>query len=262
MRLPSTRTLYPTGLLLLTAATGTIDAVSYLALDRVFTGNMTGNVLFIGFALAGVDNIPLLNNAVALTGFVLGSILGARIVGRGHAPGLPRVSAWLLAAGCVLAALLATAWAITTTLGTPGQLTVTALLAGLMGAQVAAVKPVGNVDITTIVVTSTLANLSRDSRLAGGRQPTPHAARDRFLAVVAMGVGATVGAFAIRWTSGPVALGAATTIFALGTAVLVLGRVAQRRDGAPADRTARLENSFEASPYAASSSGMLDRTRA
>jgi uncharacterized membrane protein YoaK (UPF0700 family) len=168
MRLPSPHTLYPTGLLLLTAATGTIDSVSYLALDRVFTGNMTGNVLFIGFALAGVDNIPLLNNAIALAGFVLGSILGARIVGRGHAPGLPRVSAWLLAAGCVLAALLATAWAVTTTLGTPGQLAVTALLAGLMGAQVAAVKPVGNVDITTIGVTSTVRRSVRSR--SGGRQ--------------------------------------------------------------------------------------------
>ncbi|HEX5333069.1 MAG TPA: YoaK family protein [Cellulomonas sp.] len=260
MRLPSPRTLYPAGLLILTAATGTIDAVSYLALDRVFTGNMTGNVLFIGFALAGVDHIPLLNNAIALAGFVLGSILGARVVGHEHPRGLPRVSAWLLATGCVLAALLATAWALTSTLGTPAQLIVTALLAGLMGAQVAAVKPVGNVDITTIVVTSTLANLSRDSRLAGGRQPTRHAARDRLLAVIAMGIGATVGAGAIRWTSGPVALGAATAVFALGTAVLILGRVAQRRADEPSTPTA--ENSRATSSYAASSSGMLDRTRA
>ena len=42
---------FVTGLLLLTASTGCIDAVSYLALDKVFTGNMTGNVLFIGFSL-------------------------------------------------------------------------------------------------------------------------------------------------------------------------------------------------------------------
>ena len=40
-------------LLLLTTATGAIDAVSYLGLDRVFTGNMTGNVLFLGFAFHG-----------------------------------------------------------------------------------------------------------------------------------------------------------------------------------------------------------------
>jgi len=45
---------YSAALLILTAATGAIDGVSYLALDRVFTGNMTGNVLFIGFGLVGV----------------------------------------------------------------------------------------------------------------------------------------------------------------------------------------------------------------
>lgn len=64
---------FTVGLLLLTGATGVVDAVSYLALDRVFTGNMTGNVLFLGFAIAGVPGIPFLNNAIALFGFVVGS---------------------------------------------------------------------------------------------------------------------------------------------------------------------------------------------
>ncbi len=42
-------------LLVLTAATGLIDAVSYLALGHVFTANMTGNVVFLAFAVAGAD---------------------------------------------------------------------------------------------------------------------------------------------------------------------------------------------------------------
>ncbi len=46
------------GLLLLTLATGVVDAVSYLTLDQVFTGNMTGNVLFVGFAATGAGGIP------------------------------------------------------------------------------------------------------------------------------------------------------------------------------------------------------------
>ena len=62
---------YTLGLLILTASTGTIDAVSYLALDRVFTGNMTGNVLFLGFGLVGVGNVPFVNNAIALLGLSL-----------------------------------------------------------------------------------------------------------------------------------------------------------------------------------------------
>ena len=43
----------PAVLVGLTAVTGLVDAVSYLALGHVFTANMTGNVVFLGFALAG-----------------------------------------------------------------------------------------------------------------------------------------------------------------------------------------------------------------
>jgi uncharacterized membrane protein YoaK (UPF0700 family) len=41
----------PALLLTLTIATGVVDAVSILALGRVFIANMTGNVVFVGFAL-------------------------------------------------------------------------------------------------------------------------------------------------------------------------------------------------------------------
>jgi hypothetical protein len=40
-------------LLALTFTTGLVDAVSYLALGRVFTANMTGNVVLLGFGIAG-----------------------------------------------------------------------------------------------------------------------------------------------------------------------------------------------------------------
>src|SRR3954471_22385793 len=101
---------YVTALLILTAATGAIDGVSYLALDRVFTGNMTGNVLFIGFALVGVPGIPFLNNAIALLGFIVGSIVSGRIVGRKHPQGLPSASAAVLASGVVLLVVLGISW--------------------------------------------------------------------------------------------------------------------------------------------------------
>jgi uncharacterized membrane protein YoaK (UPF0700 family) len=130
---------------------------------------------------------------------------------------------------------LAIAWRRMGDLELGALLTVTGLLAALMGAQVAAVKPIGNTDITTIVVTSTLANLTRDSRLGGGRQAR-RAATDRLLAIVAMGAGAGVGAAAIRWADGSAALLVATAVFALGTGALVLGRLSQRRgERAPRD---------------------------
>jgi uncharacterized membrane protein YoaK (UPF0700 family) len=210
---------YTAGLLFLTASTGAIDANSYLALDHVFTGNMTGNVLFIGFALVGVKGIPFLNNAIALLGFVVGSILGGRIVGRGHAKGFPRVSALVLLGGGILALLLATGWTLLGTLTQPVLLVLTFLLAIVMGCQVSAVKPIGNSDLTTIVVTNTLANLARDSRLAGGGHENW---APRLLAVIAMGAGAAIGALIIHLTQGSIALYAAMVLYLAGLVILVL----------------------------------------
>jgi uncharacterized membrane protein YoaK (UPF0700 family) len=45
-------------LVALTVTTGLIDAVSVLGLGRVFTANMTGNIVFLGFGLAGVPGSP------------------------------------------------------------------------------------------------------------------------------------------------------------------------------------------------------------
>ena len=46
-------------LLFLTAATGLIDGASYLALGHVFTANMTGNVVFLAFAIAGAPGLSI-----------------------------------------------------------------------------------------------------------------------------------------------------------------------------------------------------------
>ncbi len=50
----------PPALLVLTGVTGLVDAVSFLGLGHIFTANMTGNVVFLGFAAAGVSHPPLL----------------------------------------------------------------------------------------------------------------------------------------------------------------------------------------------------------
>jgi uncharacterized membrane protein YoaK (UPF0700 family) len=196
-----------------------IDADSYLALDRVFTGNMTGNVLFIGFALVGVAGIPFFNNLIALLGFVTGSIVGGRIVGSGHAKGLPRVSAVLLLSGGLLGLAIATTWTIVGHLDQPLLLVLTFLLAAVMGSQVSAVKPIGNSDVTTIVVTNTLANLARDSKLAGG---VGERWAPRLLAILAMGLGAALGALVIHLSEGSIALYCAMILYIAGLVTLVL----------------------------------------
>ncbi|WP_310889752.1 YoaK family protein [Clavibacter capsici] len=99
---------YIAALLVLTAATGAIDGVSYLALDRVFTGNMTGNVIFIGFGLVGVAGVPVLNNVVALLAFMAGAVLAARITCRAPTDlRLPRSAVGILVTGTVATFALA-----------------------------------------------------------------------------------------------------------------------------------------------------------
>src|SRR5437588_1898837 len=69
-------------LLALTAVTGLVDAASYLGLGHVFTANMTGNVVFLSFALAGAPGLSIPRCSAALAGFYLGALLGGGLAVR------------------------------------------------------------------------------------------------------------------------------------------------------------------------------------
>ncbi|MHA6760891.1 YoaK family protein [Streptacidiphilus sp. PAMC 29251] len=69
----------PPLLLTLTLVTGLVDAFSYLVLGRVFVANMTGNVIFIAFSLAGSPDFSLSASVVALLSFAAGAVLGGRL---------------------------------------------------------------------------------------------------------------------------------------------------------------------------------------
>jgi uncharacterized membrane protein YoaK (UPF0700 family) len=53
-------------LLTLTFVSGLIDAASFIAMGHVFTANMTGNVVFLAFAFAGVPGLSVVRSTVAL----------------------------------------------------------------------------------------------------------------------------------------------------------------------------------------------------
>src|SRR6185437_8335032 len=72
----------PPLLIAMTIVTGLVDAFSYLVLGHVFVANMTGNVVFLGFAVAGAQGFSIPASLVALVAFGVGSILGGRIVAR------------------------------------------------------------------------------------------------------------------------------------------------------------------------------------
>ncbi|WP_375425609.1 YoaK family protein [uncultured Friedmanniella sp.] len=226
---------YAAGLLILTAATGALDAVSYLALDRVFTGNMTGNVLFVAFGLVGVEGIPVVNNLVALLTFALGAALGSRLTRSASGPvRLPLRALLIVLVDTVAVLVLALVWLALGEISRPTMIVLTGLLALLLGAQAAAVRHIGLRDLSTVVVTMTLVNLAADSRLAGGAAV---AWSRRIGALLTMGLGALASAVVVHHLGGPYALLLAGVVMAVAAAVLgrARGRDAQLALGRAAD---------------------------
>ena len=197
-------------MLVLTVLTGVVDAVSILTLGRVFVANMTGNVAFIGFALAPASGFSLSASLSGLAGFLVGAAAGGVLVERRGAHRgrlLTLVAAGELA--LVLVALLATALA-GPHLGTGDKVAIAAVLALAMGAQNAAVRQLKVFDLTTTVLTMTLTGLASDLH-----QGDPFAVVRRLLAVGAMLAGAFAGALLVLEASKVAALGLAAALLAL-----------------------------------------------
>jgi uncharacterized membrane protein YoaK (UPF0700 family) len=189
----------PWVLSVLTVTTGLVDAVSVLGLGRVFTANMTGNVVFLGFAAAGVPGFSIARAVVSLAGFVVGAVLGGRL-------GVMMVGVarrrWLLTvagveAGLVwVAAWVAIGYDLVTFTPVPTLYALIVLTAVAMGLRNATVRRLAVPDLTTTVLTLTLTGLAADSTLAGGRNPR---LGRRLTAVLAIGAGSAVGAGLVSW---------------------------------------------------------------
>src|SRR5467141_2795770 len=90
---PTTEKVIPYALLGMTAVTGLVDAVSFLSLGRVFTANMTGNVVILAFATARVPGLSIVYSLTALLSFLVGAIFGGRIMARAGADSQIRFAA-------------------------------------------------------------------------------------------------------------------------------------------------------------------------
>jgi uncharacterized membrane protein YoaK (UPF0700 family) len=184
----------PVVLVALTVVTGVVDAVSYLALGHVFVANMTGNVVFLGFALAGAPGLSAPASLTALGSFLLGALAGGRIaIWSGEHRGRHLRTATTIAATSVLLAA-----ALAAIFGQPvseaARYALIVPLAIAMGIQNATARRLGVPDLTTTVLTLTLTGIAADSRLAGGTGG--HPAR-RLIAVTAMFAGALLGALLV-----------------------------------------------------------------
>jgi uncharacterized membrane protein YoaK (UPF0700 family) len=190
----------PSVLLGLTAVTGLVDAVSYLALGHVFTANMTGNVVFLGFAVAGAQGLSVTRSGTAVAAFFVGAVIGGRMSARMSAG---RRDRWTGSAFGAEAALFLAAMAVALgpgsgLAGDPTRLYAVIVLTGLaMGIRNATVRKLAVPDLTTTVLTLTLTGLAADSALAGGSNP---GWRRRVASVAAMFAGAVVGAWLLGYS--------------------------------------------------------------
>ncbi|TYB46732.1 DUF1275 family protein [Actinomadura chibensis] len=156
-------------LVLLTFGAGTTDAVGFLGMEKVFTANMTGNIVLFGLAAGDAHGADLVRCGAATLAFALGLLAGFAVAGR-PAPGRvwpPRVTAVL---GVVLAlqAVFLAGWALSGAGPRGGALVaLIALSSAAMGAQTAAARSLAADGITTTFVTGTLTSMM--GALAVGR---------------------------------------------------------------------------------------------
>jgi uncharacterized membrane protein YoaK (UPF0700 family) len=174
----------------LTMVSGIVDAVSYLGLGRVFTANMTGNVVLVGFGIVGAPGFSVAASLCALGFFVVGAIGGGRIALRIRAHRSLLLTAISLEFGFTAVATIIAATVAVIGAGWP-RYTVIAVLSFSMGIRNSVVRRMGVADMTTTVVTTTLTGLATDSSLAGGKNPN---AVNRATSVICMFVGALIGA--------------------------------------------------------------------
>lgn len=202
-------------LLLLSATTGMVDAASILGMDKVFTANMTGNIVFAAFAAVGAEGFHMPYYLAALAAFMAGAAIAGRIW-RLSPKG--RLSHWLVIAAMVESALLVLAGGLAMLFETNGlrhaafMPVLIALTAGAMGFRNAVVRQLKVPDLSTTVLTLTITGIASDSRLTGGDGANEGI---RLAAVCMIFAGAAAGAALV------IAVGLGPTLLMSGLLVLL-----------------------------------------
>ncbi|MGA2431917.1 MAG: YoaK family protein [Acidimicrobiales bacterium] len=184
----------PSLLVVMTVVTGLVDAFSYLVLGHVFVANMTGNVVFLGFALAGAPGFSITASLAAVAAFVLGAGIGGRLYanGRAHRATLlyraSAIQAVFLLVGMVLAL------GVTFPANGGYRYALIGVMGVAMGIQNATARKLAVPDLTTTVLTLTITGMVAD---VGDVQSVGVANTRRLIAVLSMFVGGLVGAILV-----------------------------------------------------------------
>jgi uncharacterized membrane protein YoaK (UPF0700 family) len=205
-------------LLALTVLAGVVDATSILRLGHVFVATMTGNLVFLGLAAAGAKGFAVGTSALAVGGFVVGVLIGARACRaassqRGLAlRNVLGVKLWLGGAVTVIAILTGPHFPV----GSRDAMLI--LLAMSMGAQLAAFRYLKVPDLLIVVLTMTITGALTEH----GHGWTEPAMLRRGLALLAFAVGALSGALLI------LNLGVAAAL-SFGLAIIIATTIAAHR---------------------------------
>jgi uncharacterized membrane protein YoaK (UPF0700 family) len=216
----------PPLLITLTIVTGLVDSFSYLVLGHVFVANMTGNVVFLAFALAGAKGFSIASSLIAIAAFIIGSIGGGRIFSR-----MGQNRGYSLSTSTLVQVVIV-AIAVTISLISPNPVPSTfgygiiICLAISMGLQNSAARKLAVPELTTTVLTLTITGIGADSHIAGG---SGSKAGRRLLSVFAMFLGALIGALMILYVSVSIPL-----LIALTLTVIVAGVTQAFSRGNPA----------------------------
>jgi len=184
----------------LAAVTGIVDAVCYLALGHVFTANMTGNIVLLGFAVARVESLSVGRSVTALGAFLLGAVLGVRLARVMN----PATHHWPAAAfgseGALLFVSAAVAGSVSEAAAAPSTVVyLVIILTGLaMGMRNATIRRLGEREVNTTVLTMTLIGIASDSVFAGGSN---QGVLRRVGFVISVLVGAAAGALLLRYST-------------------------------------------------------------
>lgn len=208
----------------LTVVTGLVDAYSYLVLGHVFVANMTGNVVFLAFALAGSDEFSVTASLVALGAFAAGATMGGQIA-RAHSGHRARLLLRVSAAQLLMVLASALFAQVQGADGSTARYVLIVLLGLTMGAQNAVARRLAVPDLTTTVLTLTVTGLAADAR----PDKTSNAATvRRVLSVVSMFAGAFVGAWMVLNDAGAGTLAAAAFLLAVVVAVMARQRKSEQ----------------------------------
>ncbi len=178
-------------LLLLTFITGLVDAFSYLLLGHVLVANMTGNVVFLGFALGDAPGFVWWATLLAIVAFLVGALVGGRLgVALGDHRG--RHLLWATSAETVLVGVsLALSLVLDRPYGDGPVIAFVIVLGIALGLQNATARKLAVPDLTTTVLTLTITGIASDSKAAGG---SGSKLGRRSVPIVAMFLGGLAGA--------------------------------------------------------------------